>query len=68
MAELKHEAYKVDTDFEGGYVIKAKLSDARYDYVTVARYDSEHGESFSSEVTDSQKEEIREFARRAWIL
>jgi len=63
---LEHKGYKVDSDFQGGYVIKAKILG---DWITVARYDCEHGESFvTSFVTEEQKKDIREYARRAYIL
>ncbi|MCI8470742.1 MAG: hypothetical protein HFJ35_04590 [Clostridia bacterium] len=61
----KHEQYKVGTDFNGGYVVKAKIEGIWYQ---VARYDAEGGESFSNSVTSEQKEDIRRFARRAYIL
>lgn len=65
---MTFQHYKVGSDFEGGYVIKAKISELQGDYCTVARYDVEHGESFESFVTEQQKEEIRAFARRATII
>lgn len=68
MVGLKHESYTVGSDFEGGYVIMAKVSALCGVPLIVARYDSEHGESFSPNVTDEQKEAIRKFAERAMVL
>ncbi len=65
---LEHKHYVVGTDFNGGYVIMAKVSGLCSDYLTVARYDSEGGEEFLPSVTDEQKEAIQKHAKRAGIL
>lgn len=60
-----YENYKVTSDFQGGHAIQVKTEDG---WIQCARYDSEGGESFSKSVTSEQKESIRDFARRAFIL
>lgn len=58
--------YSVKSDFSGGYRIICKNDSVEWH--SVARFDSEGGESFFNFVTEEQKHEIRNFAKNAGIL